>query len=217
MSGNFNRRLLVISAFLFVTLAARAFFSVPAVAPSRQLFSAFPQQLQDWRMTGESRAEDDVEDVLKADDYVLRRYQDSAGEVADLFVAYYKVQKAGESMHSPKNCLPGSGWAPVVNDTVVLSKSPQGKDLRINRYVIEKDGERALVLYWYQAGRRVIASEYWGKIYLVWDAMRTGRRDGGIVRIMVPLSQGQSEESATKTGLTFARTAYEQLSAYLPE
>ncbi|MBI2683449.1 MAG: EpsI family protein [Acidobacteriales bacterium] len=137
--------------------------------------------------------------------------------MADLFVAYYRVQKAGESMHSPKNCLPGSGWAPLVNDTVVLTKSPEGRDLPVNRYVIEKSGERALVLYWYQAGHRVIASEYWGKIYLVWDAMRTGRRDGGIVRIIVPLYKGQTEDDATKSGLAFARTAYGQLPSYLPE
>ncbi|MBI2683450.1 MAG: exosortase-associated EpsI family protein [Acidobacteriales bacterium] len=78
MRGNLNQKLLVVSAFLMITLAARAYLSVPAVAPARQPLAGFPQQIQDWRMTDESRAEDDVEDVLKADDYILRRYQNGA-------------------------------------------------------------------------------------------------------------------------------------------
>jgi EpsI family protein len=216
MSGAMNRRILVICAFLVFTLGARAYLAVPAKVPPRQPLQEFAQAWDGWRMTGESRVEDDVEEVMKADDYLLRRYQDPAGDVADLFVAYYVTQKAGESMHSPKNCLPGAGWLPVVNDTVVMTKSPSGKVLRINRYVIEKGGERALVLYWYQSGERVIASEYWGKVYLVWDAMRTGRRDGAIVRILIPLQKGQSEEDATRLGLEFARGAYLRLPPFLP-
>jgi EpsI family protein len=216
MSGAMNRRILVICACLVITLGARAYLAVPAQAPARQPLQEFARSWDGWTMTSESRVGEDVEEVMKADDYLLRRYQDASGEVADLFVAYYVTQKAGESMHSPKNCLPGAGWLPVVNDTVVMAKSSSGKDLRINRYVIEKDGERALVLYWYQSGERVIASEYWGKVYLVWDAMRTGRRDGAIVRILIPLHKGQTEDDATRLGLEFARAAYLRLPPYLP-
>jgi EpsI family protein len=119
--------------------------------------------------------------VLKPDDYLLRRYQDRQGRQADIFVAYYRVQRAGETIHSPKNCLPGWGWQPVQNDVVKMQQD--GQTVEVNRYVVEKNGQRALVLYWYQAHGRIIASEYAGKLYLVWDALRYGRRDGGLVRV----------------------------------
>ncbi len=51
-------------------------------------------------------------DVLKADDILSRIYQNQkTGAVASLFVAYFETQRTGKAPHSPKNCLPGSGWA----------------------------------------------------------------------------------------------------------
>ena len=41
-----------------------------------------------------------------------------------------------------------------------------------------------LVLYWYQSHGRVIASEYWGKIYMVTDAIRLNRTDAALVRVL---------------------------------
>ena len=52
-----------------------------------------------------------------------------------------------------------------------------------NRYVISKAGARKLVLYWYWAHDRGVASEYWAKYYLVKDAIRMNRSDGALVRI----------------------------------
>src|SRR6185312_3812618 len=102
----------------------------------------------------------------------------------------------GESMHSPKNCLPGAGWEPIQSDLVPLPAA--GPGVEVNRYVVEKEGDRDLVLYWYQAQGRIIAREYWGKLYLVWDAMRQGRRDGAIVRVLVPMGTHETVEAATQ-------------------
>jgi EpsI family protein len=167
-------------------------------------------------MTDERTIKDDVQAVLKADDSLTRIYQNPRGEYAELFIAYYRVQRAGESMHSPKNCLPGSGWIPITNDIVKMTDA-SGKVAGINRYVIEKDGYRSLVLYWFQSQGRVIASEYWGKFYLVADALRTGRRDGAIVRVVVPMDQGTDPKSATAQGLEFARAISGNLPRFLPE
>lgn len=46
---------------------------------------------------------------LKPTEYLSRTYQ-GHGFTLDLFIAYYASQRAGESMHSPKHCLPGAGW-----------------------------------------------------------------------------------------------------------
>jgi EpsI family protein len=195
----------------------KSYFSKPAQAPARQDFAEFPVSVGSYRVVGQQTVAEDVQAVLKADDSVLRVYRNPGGMNAELFMAYYAVQRAGESMHSPKNCLPGSGWEPVVNDEVQVT-NPDGSDpQKINRYIIEKDGSRALVLYWYQTQGRVIANEYWGKFYLVADALRTGRRDGAIVRVVVPMDARLSTEAATARGLEFASLIRPELPKFLPK
>lgn len=212
----FSSRLILVIAFLIATLSLRAWLNVAPPIPLRKSFAEYPDSMGKWRLVSSAQLPDDVSGVLKADDYMLRKYQDPSGKSVDMFVAYYKTQAAGESMHSPKNCLPGSGWTPIVNDRVVLKNDAQGKPVEINRYVIENGGERALVLYWYQANGRTIASEYWGKFYLVWDALRTRRRDGAIVRLLVPLGRGEDSEKPLESALEFARVAGDNLPSYLP-
>jgi EpsI family protein len=119
-------------------------------------------------------------------------------------------------MHSPKNCLPGSGWNPVLNDQVVLERAADGKPVYINRYLIEKNADQSLVLYWYQSSGRVIANEYWGKFYLVAEALRSGRRDGAIIRLVVPLRKGDNLDHVTQRTLEFARTLRPELPKFLP-
>jgi EpsI family protein len=214
---NISRRLLLLTIFLVSVLGVKAYVSAAPRVPPRQPLANFPTQIGDYTMQGSSRKiSDTVQGVLRADDYVLREYLRPDQTVTDLFIAYYEVQKAGESMHSPKNCLPGSGWDPVINDTVMLEKDPTGKPVYINRYLIEKEGSQALVLYWYQSNGRVIASEYWGKFYLVAEALRSGRRDGAIIRLVVPVQKGEDRELVTRRTLEFARAIRPELPKFLP-
>src|SRR5438309_2121600 len=211
-----NNRLFLIAAFLLLTISLKAWLNKTPAVPLRKPLLEFPMQIGNWQMTSTAQLSDDVSGILKADDYMLRQYRDPSGHAIDLFVAYYKVQAAGESMHSPKNCLPGSGWTPVVNDRVFMKNDDDGKPVEVNRYVIENGNDRALVLYWYQENGRIIASEYWGKFYLVWDAMRTRRRDGAIVRLLIPLHKSDDSQNSLEMALQFACYATQDLPTFLP-
>lgn len=46
--------------------------------------------------------------ALKPTSYLSRTYSNGNWS-AELFIAFYAQQRAGESMHSPKHCLPGAG------------------------------------------------------------------------------------------------------------
>jgi EpsI family protein len=208
-------RVILLSAVLMATAGMKSYLGKPAPVPARQPLSSFPAELGRFQLAAQQQVAQDQQAVLKADDTLLRIYRDPQGRPAELFIAFYESQRAGESMHSPKNCLPGSGWEPVMNDTVSLNTS--GSAPQVNRYVIEKDGVRSLVLYWFQSHGRTIASEYWGKIYLVNDALRTGRRDGAIVRIVVPMGRQSGLEQATAQGVEFARAALPALPGYIPD
>jgi EpsI family protein len=133
----------------------------------------------------------------------------------ELFVAYFPTQRTGSTIHSPKNCLPGSGWVPVESVQVPLRR-PDGTVVSVNRYVIQKGNNRQLVMYWYQAHERVVASEYWAKAYMVADAIRLNRTDGALVRVITPMmgSEGSSEAQA-RTG-EFLQQLLPRLPEFIP-
>ena len=159
--------------------------------------------------------EQEIKDVLRADDYVTRDYAASATQVANLFVAFFKTQRAGQTPHSPKNCLPGSGWVWTVSDTIPVTVPGRETPIEINRYVIAKGEDKAVVLYWYQSRDRVVAKEYQAAAYVAWDALRYNRTDTAIVKVEVPVVDGNNK-AATDTGIEFVRAMFTTLRSYLP-
>lgn len=206
---------LIAGVSLFVQRASGA-ESVPPRAP----LSTIPLNLPGWMGHELPAWDEDVLRVLGADDYVSRRYiTDSA--VADLYVGYYRSQRQGDSIHSPQNCLPGAGWQPVENGTVTIpvaanaaAGSSPARAITVNRYVIQKDFDKQVVLYWFQGRGRVVASEYANRAYLVLDSLRTRRSDGALVRVTSPVIS--SVDDASRAAERFASTLYPKLSEVIP-
>ena len=181
----------------------------------RELLSSFPRSL--GTRTGiDYTIPKDVLQVLGNGDFLLRLYPDTAGSPdVDLFIAYFASQRAGDTLHSPKNCLPGAGWFPVSSQERRV-QAPGMAPFFANEYLIVKDSERKLVLYWYQAHNRAVANEYWAKFYLVADAMRWNRSDGSLIRITTPVASGEKLETARQRLLDFAGQVTPQLGRYIP-
>ena len=215
MSAQSRRHWLLLAVLLLATFGVRSRLGASPTVQLQQPLAQFPSAVAGWTLENQPSMTSDVLGVLKADDYLLRNYRNAQGQQANFFVAYYRSQHAGEAMHSPKNCLPGSGWEPILDDTVPLAAA--GPGVAINRYVVENSGDRQLVLYWYQAQDHVIASEYVTKAFLIWDSMRTGRRDGAIVRVVVPMAPGESFDAATQRALSFANPSLPLLNHFLPQ
>lgn len=175
-------------------------------------------RLGNWQGVAQPAIDPKVLAVLGADDYLFRSYV-REGRGVGLYVGYWGSQRQGDTIHSPLNCLPGAGWQPVTQQIVDVPdpRGPEGTQIPLNRVVIQKGLDRQLVYYWYQSGRRIVASEYWGKFYLVADAMRYNRSDGAIVRLTIPLPAGTAAEDAERTGMAFAEVLLRELPAYLPE
>ncbi len=174
------------------TMAAAKFSESRRPDELSQHLESIPVQIADWHGTPLSGPSAEEETKLLETEHLSRAYR-SGNQVLDLWIAYYAEQKAGESMHSPKNCLPGAGWEAVdygFVDVPVEGRPP----VTVNRYLVEKGGEKLQVLYWYQSKQRVIASEYTGKGFLVWDSI-LGRSTGGtLVRLTMPDRPGAVDE-----------------------
>ncbi|MGH9594424.1 MAG: exosortase C-terminal domain/associated protein EpsI, partial [Bryobacteraceae bacterium] len=155
-----------------------------------------------------------VLDVLQADDLLNRIYR-SGNRDAGLFVAAFRSQRTGKAPHSPKNCLPGSGWTPLPNSGEVSLNVGRQNPITVNRYIITRDNDYSLVLYWYQSRDRVVANEFKAKFWVMADAIRLNRTDTALVRVLVPMVN-RDEQTAERTATDFVRTFYSNLLAYLP-
>jgi len=120
-----------------------------------------------------------------------------------------------DTIHSPKNCLPGSGWSPIESRPITLSM-PGHAPFPANRYVIAQGDSRRVVLYWYWAHNRGVASEYWAKYYLVADSIKMNRSDGSLVRITTPLSPGETADHAEQRLHPFVSDVLPLLETYIP-
>jgi EpsI family protein len=201
---------------LLVLQAALLYSSIrPEAVPASRALAGVPPSLGNWQFERDETIDPEMLQVLNADDVLNRSYVLPASNAsANLFVAAFLSQRNGKVPHSPKNCLPGSGWTPLVSDEFnvdVGGPSP----LTVNRYVIAHGDSRSLVLYWYQSRDRVVASEYKAKFWVVVDAIRLNRTDTALVRVIVPIT-GRDQDQATATAVNFVRSFYSTLRTYLP-
>jgi EpsI family protein len=171
--------------------------------PLARSLDQIPMQIDGWtavpgRVPGARELE-----LLGATSYLSRDYS-RAGQSLNLFITYYAIQRAGESMHTPKNCLPAAGWEILNYDKADIQFDARAQ--QINKFTIQSGDAKQIVLYWYQTRDRVIASEYQGKGFLLWDAMTKGRTDGATARIIVP-----DNAEAANAALVFARALLSEM------
>src|SRR5580692_1633749 len=163
---------------------------------------------------GEDRPFDkQVVKAIGADDYINRVYLGSTPPI-ELYIGYYKDQRSGDRIHSPKNCLPGSGWE-AVHSTRVQIGSESGVPVLVNGYLVAQGTRRNMVLYWYQSHGRIVASEYLAKFLLIADGLKNRPTDGAMVRIWTTAADG--EASAQARAVDFARRVYPQIEEFLPD
>jgi EpsI family protein len=206
---------LVLSALLIAQAAAYYGVSRPEPVPLSKPLDQFPADMGAWRMVHELVMDAGTKDVLRADDYLSRDYARSPGEVVNLFVAYFESQRSGQTPHSPKNCLPGSGWVWTDSDTIRVTVAGRAAPLEINRYIVSRGENKAVVLYWYQSRDRVVASEYKAAAFVAWDALHYNRTDTALVRVVTPMNDGRSD-TATESGIDFIQSSFATLRTFIP-
>jgi EpsI family protein len=186
------------------------------VNPPSEPFSQLPSVLAGW--TGSDQPIDqETRDVLGAGDFLSRIYT-QAGQTAPigLFIGYFPTQRTGQTIHSPKHCLPGAGWVFESSNYLNLT-DVDGKTHRVGEYVIANGGMRQFVIYWYQAHGRSVANEYMAKIYMATDAIRMNRTDGALVRVITPVTPSEDIAEARRRAEGFAMRLTPLLPRFIPD
>jgi EpsI family protein len=195
--------------------AGMAYLSHGEATPPAKPLSEFPTQVGDFKMEVEWPLDKKTLDVLQVTDYLNRGYVSPKLGPATLYIGYFRTQRTGASIHSPKNCMPGAGWQPLKANIYQLPLD-NGRKVPVNLYLLRKDMDKQLVLYWYQSHGRIVASEYWGKFYLIYDALRLNRTDAALIRITTPVLNGD-EEQARLRAITFAKQITGDVDQIIPQ
>ncbi len=204
-------------AIVAASVLAGGIFALHCIKPKeaaamQRPLDGFPSEI------GFARSEDrpfepPVVRAIGADDYINRVYLGGPLPI-ELYIGYYRDQRSGDRIHSPRNCLPGSGWEPVHYARVQIG-SDGGDPVFVNGYLVAQGAKRDMVLYWYQSHGRIVASEYLAKLLLIADGLKNRPTDGAMVRIWTTAADGEAK--AQTRAVAFARRVYPQVNEFLPK
>ncbi len=184
--------------------------------PVSEPLSQVPRMIAGWTGSDVPIAQATLE-VLGNGDFLSRVYAQAAQPLPiGLFIGYFPTQRTGVTIHSPKHCLPGAGWAFESSQYVDLNDT-NGKAHRVGEYIIADGESRQFVIYWYQAHGRSVANEYLAKIYLVTDAMRLNRTDGALVRVITPIGPEEGVSAARARAEAFTAQLAPMLPRFIPD
>jgi EpsI family protein len=135
---------------------------------------------------------DNVAQVLGADAMLQRRYRDQEGREVWLFVAYFAQQTVNAQIHSPRHCVPGSGWDIVSVAPAALH--PPGRVQPVTRMRIARPGAVQDLYYWFRTRGGTVTGEY----ALKWDLLRNSlaRRPTDAVFVRIAGTPGQEDALA---------------------
>lgn len=198
---------LLIAAALFVHLHGDV--AVPVSRPLAEI----PQKAGDWRMVSQTRFDDRILEVLKPTDYLSRSYVDQKGNRVGFYLGYHGGGPDSGPIHSPKHCLPGSGWQELSTEVGELTVAD--RDIQLVRSVYQNGYSNELFLYWFQVKGKTLANEYALKIAEVTNSIFYNRKDSAFIRISVPVADDIDE--AIAVGEQFVRDFYPHISSVLPK
>jgi EpsI family protein len=211
-----NLKFAAVVIILLLAAAANHYLSKPDISLPRKSLAEFPRSLGEWTAITDYQIDNRSMEILQVDDYMTRNYRNLKGDIIGLYIGYFKSQREGKGIHSPRQCLPGAGWIPVNTAVYQMAVAGHNPDTApVNKFVMGKGLDRQLYLFWYQGRGRIYASEYWNKIYLIWDGLTRKRTDGALVRVNNPVV-GNTED-ALKTQSDFIQLFLPLLKDYIPD
>ena len=208
-------RFWVISLLLAGTALLLHFRGNRDVIPASEPLSQVPRTIA-GRTGSDLSIDQETLDVLGVGDFLLRDYTRGGQSLPiGLLIAYYPTQRTGVTMHSPKHCLPGSGWVFESSQYVDLNDA-NGKSHQVGEYVIADADNRQFVIYWFQEHGRSIANEYLARVYLVKEAMQLNRTDGALVRVITPIGANEGTSAARARAEAFTAQLFPMLPRFVP-
>jgi len=193
--------LYVILGLAAVYVHTRSEASIPTIKPLDQ----FPQIAGEWSMVGQARFDERVIKKLLPTAYLSRSYENGRGGKVSLYIGYHDGGPQSGPIHSPKQCLPGSGWNRLYDEARFIDADGYPVDYVSSVY--QKDSQRQMFLYWFQVRDQMLTNEYALKFAMAKNSFLSNRRDSSFIRLSVMIRD--DEDKARLVGEDF-------IAAFLP-
>lgn len=201
--------LYLLLGFAILYVHTRSEVTVPVSKP----LELFPQKAGNWVMTGQARFDERILSLLLPSDYLSRSYEDNLGNRVSLYVGFHDGGPQSGPIHSPKQCLPGSGWNRLYDE--VHSVFVSGQSIPYVSAVYQKDTQKQLFLYWFQVRDDILTNEYALKLAMVRNSIMANRRDSSFIRLSLMVHE--DEQAAIDIGEQFIRDFYPAINESLPD
>jgi EpsI family protein len=211
--GNERIRLMVL-----VTLFATTFAAVQVTArhhrqQSRQPnWDVVPYEVDGW--SGFESRFDPIYGGDPSDTRLLRVYRKGDGPPVILYVGFFGELATILDVHTPELCYPAEGWE-ILRSGKSSAGSFRGRQIQAKEILVDKAGNRRLVVWWYNAGSRPIETRIRHVYAMLAMSVITGRTDGSMIRLETPVGS-DGEAAAEKRVGEFQKTILAQLDKALP-
>lgn len=181
--------------------------------PVNQPLVEIPTRLGSWQMLSQAQFDENTLAVLKPTDYLSRVYIDDARNRVSFYLGYHGGGPDSGPIHSPKHCLPGSGWQ--LFSTREKELSVGSEKVSMVQAVYQNGNARELFLYWFQVRGESITNEYVLKLTEIKNSILHNRRDSAFIRLSVSFEADL--DRAVVIGERFVKAFYPEISAVLPD
>ena len=115
-------------------------------------------------------------------------YTNQKGSAVHLFFDYFAQQKSLGGPHSPRNCMPGSGW--IIQNEEEREIQINGRKVKIGRFDLRLGESKKVMDFWYMTRFGETANDYVFKLYTMISSLAFRPNDIVFIRI---LSDGDEE------------------------
>ncbi len=149
----------------------------------------------EWRMVGDIYLDSKIRKELKLDDFLYRRFSDGKSSVS-LYVGYYHTVTKVGAAHDPLVCFPGQGWVLREKDSITGIMQIHGVErlLSYSTMVAERNDNKELLFYWFQADTKMASNTLMQKLHLVQSKIFGYGQNNAFVRLSLELKDQTTED-----------------------
>lgn len=144
-------------------------------------FEKFPVEKGDWIGQRDDLIPAIVE-ILNPTEIFSATFTNPEGIEVHLFFDYFSQQNSRAGPHSPRNCLPGSGW--TILDTEEREITVDGRTIKIGRFHMRLGGLEKVMDFWYVTRHGETANDFMFKFYMMINSLTFKPIDVAFIRII---------------------------------
>ncbi|MCX7926569.1 MAG: EpsI family protein [Candidatus Omnitrophica bacterium] len=209
MRSNLNKNFIIVCCLLLLAgiVGYRWYYFIPTTVDNVNL-KDFPLSIGDWQGK-DLPLKERVYELLETRNLIMRDYVNSQGKIINLYIIYSQDNR--KVSHPPEICLQSEGAVVVQKSEIAVSKN-----IKATKMILEKEGSRQVVLFWYKVGSAYTPSYIRQQIKVSFGRLLGKKVSSALIRLVIPIEASLSEKQTFEKLISFCILLEPLLSQYLP-